>query len=471
MDNNHLRGLVETAIRQIAEAMADEPPPPETPREVYCPEDRGEFRARIVNVPSYDQSTGAIWKAIELSGPCGLLNYLWDNRRAIWPNATDDNDFINDSNTFRMNVARSTLVTPVLFAFVDSTSRQIADQGTVRAHSLTESEISSVIDEVMLREVDRKCGIKRIYAHLLVSEIDFEGTEVEIFPGVKIYHLSGAERRYHHTRNSRWWVRNDLVFLPSDFMMEIETTIPGVEYSQNSWVEGLQAPVLNLIDTVKWALMVATENRQPLQEQTVVIRQFRNYPSTIAHRESVSHASRLPISHHSLDSIQIREVNSLIGRFMRTVEEIPEFERLLWHFGRSCVAANPRDSFMESAIGLDSVLSTSGPNASYKFKLHGSAVLSGSSHLGNDPYSRMKDIYTWRSKAVHGNTQVLGEDLARETRWTLAQVIESMISLHESGELKKPKKGRGIAHSLEDLVRRRVTDHRCASPGNPPDNR
>jgi len=444
---------LEKALRSIFKALEDNSPLPESPK-VYYHKERDDGRiSSYAQVPLYSFAREAIWEAIKLPEPQRLIDFLWSERTHYWPASSN----WSDEESFRFNIPRIYLYNPIFFALVDLSNRQLAETGSVVHFGISEKEISEAVDDVVEDQKNLMAGQSRIRGYAFVSEVFTDSETLEFGKGIRIRRLEGVERAYHQTRNERWVIGNEFSFLwPSDHMLEIDIKVPRVPSSGSDWIEKLQQPVFNRIDLAKWALMITSATPHPLTEGTIVIWKMVHFASTTAHRESVNAASSISMPKFHLTGAQTIQLKDLTARFISGADKIPQLWNLLWHFGRSCVSPSPRDTLLDAVIGLDSILSTPGGNAAYKFQLHGTALLTKE---GADPeviYKKMRSLYSTRSKVAHGSSESVSAEEAYDARTVLARTIESIIALVLTGELEAPKKGESLAKAIESVVRRRA---------------
>lgn len=133
----------------------------------------------------------------------------------------------------------------------------------------------------------------------------------------------------------------------------------------------------------------------------------------------------------------------------------PDLKAILWFFGRSHLASAARDSLLDAAIGLESLLIPDPGESTYKFRLHGAALLSAV--IQGDLDDDLKGIYDLRSRAAHGTARDRDfERLAPRSRQMLAQAIAAAIQLFEGGELAPDANGGDIAKAIKGLVKKRA---------------
>ena len=157
----------------------------------------------------------------------------------------------------------------------------------------------------------------------------------------------------------------------------------------------------------------------------------------------------------SLNEPSVLRCKELVRVFREGEAARPDLKQALWHFGRACVAVLPRDILLESAIGLDSVLVPNPGESGYRFRLHGTVMLS---KVRKDPvleiYDMMRDIYGERSRAAHGNRPA--EEIERNAlaaRKALGDVILAISNLISNGELPPGR----VAEGVESYVLQRAT--------------
>ena len=198
-----------------------------------------------------------------------------------------------------------------------------------------------------------------------------------------------------------------------------------------------------------WALFVALDSTQPVAEGTCLIKgRLDARMGRFRRDENIG-------SLFSLNDPIVRCCKDLIAGFRTAATQRAKgLQQALWHFGRACVAALPRDILLESAIGLDSLLVPGGGDSQYRFCLHGTVILSSSADSSKDLYKVLQEIYNKRSKAAHGTKIKEIEQLALECRQKLATAIQRIVELILNNQLPD---GEDIALSVQKYVLKKAT--------------
>ncbi len=107
----------------------------------------------------------------------------------------------------------------------------------------------------------------------------------------------------------------------------------------------------------------------------------------------------------------------------------------LFYWGRDALKDLERDQLLEAVIGLEGLIVPRGPGEStYRFKLHGTALLARFTDSAEACAKDLKTIYDKRSKAAHG---VPGEGIveAAKARSLLGHAILAVMEHGEAGTL------------------------------------
>lgn len=122
-----------------------------------------------------------------------------------------------------------------------------------------------------------------------------------------------------------------------------------------------------------------------------------------------------------------------------------------WLFGRANNASLPRDSVLDAVIGLESLLVASPGETTYKFALHGTAVLT---HYADDVHQELKSLYGLRSKAAHSGASEDSKftENAPRARQLLAQALYRIAILINGNVLKFEKSDASVGYLLEPLT-------------------
>ena len=132
---------------------------------------------------------------------------------------------------------------------------------------------------------------------------------------------------------------------------------------------------------------------------------------------------------------------------LRQLDRVPV---AVWRFGRACAASSNADRLAESVIGLESLLVGSPGESTYRFKLHGTVLLSSRSpEKPEDLFTKLGLMYSARASYLHGMDTGTAEELAASALLHLQLAIEAVVDLQAKGMLT----GKKVTPGIERLVR------------------
>ena len=286
-----------------------------------------------------------------------------------------------------------------------------------------------------------------------------EGAAFEIEPGVVLEPWrGGANETVFLTRFNREYLPDESVLWLTHAALRMRLTLPVI-------TDAIQA-VGSVVDRFSWAAMIARGSDKVVGLGSAVLRSATRHVRTVIHRldEPWVTSTVKPIGWHEAkgtpgllpDVAFLERVKNLLATFAKASSATAELSTAVWAFGRSCSAQSPRDVLLEAAIGLERLLVSEGRgDLSYRFRLHGAAVLVDEP----DAFDDLKRIYDLRSKAAHGGAgkQVsIFDAMAPRARFLLARTIESIALMINSGDLVITR-DQDIAAAIANLIRRRAT--------------
>ena len=417
-------------------------------RSIYRPNEYNclsEFNALLPNYHSritYDKFC-EIWESkeslsflAELSG-CPLLpDYMASDKKDIssW-NRLQAGQLIQSS-------LDSALDRTAIIHFIDGNNNP-------KTWSLDESILIEIINNSIEGLIEYPANnIHYIKAICPIREVEFPNRETIFSEGVKIKEWSIRERAilmsmYHDA----FLQQEDMSRRPSfyKYFIEMELNIePG---------KSAHEAIVNNIDGLKWAIMMATNSDQPPSEGICFI-----LTKSGMRLNSIRREDRLKHATFKLGALTSKKCVSLFTGLNKSFSEDYGLNNALWHFGRSCTSAIERDTLLEAAIGIDSIVSPGGGDSLYKFCLHGAALLTAiDTSIDINIFKNLKDIYACRSSAAHGikSTSKGQPSLPEKTRFYLAKMIESVLTLNEQDVL-KINKGSKVADAVQQFVIDRV---------------
>jgi hypothetical protein len=274
---------------------------------------------------------------------------------------------------------------------------------------------------------------------------------VSLAPGIAVRGWSCDERCLFLTRYGHEYVGNDPATWASSGLLEIDLdSLPSADDQAETTVRA----VTDALDLIKWALMTAADSTTAFMEAGVVLRSPSGWKGpTIRRQDSI--VWNRPRHGFNIKPEYATRASELILRARKLMQWTSELAGILWFLGRAHNSATARDSLLEAAIGLESILVAHSGESTYKFRLHGSALLA--SAVNGDVDAELKRIYELRSRAAHG-TDREEEDyrrLAPRARYLLAKAIVATIELSEAGELDLQEAKGDLGKATTSLVRKR----------------
>lgn len=275
-----------------------------------------------------------------------------------------------------------------------------------------------------------------------------EGKIVTAAPGIEIRGWSNEERMIFLTRYHEEYLQDDMSTWASQGAITIRKRVGGLSD------EISLTAITSALDSLKWALMVATNNPVIFEEGPVVSRGLSGWRMRTLRRGDTLMRSR------SLPNVNVTlEVASSLPPLFAELDQARqisnEIDSVLWLFGRACTAVLARDSLLDSVIGLEMLLVPNPGESRYRFTLHGLAIIEGESPQTLE--ADLRAIYDLRSKAAHGGSSDARnfESLAPRARLLLAKAIRGAARLMRTGELDMVNTKGDIAKSVENLVKSR----------------
>ncbi|BDZ68556.1 HEPN domain-containing protein [Methanobacterium ferruginis] len=236
----------------------------------------------------------------------------------------------------------------------------------------------------------------------------------------------------------------------TESFVEIEYTFYKDEY-RGIGDKKLQQYLFRILDLIKWAIMVLSNNPYPIREGTGIINTCNPRQRDIIKRDPKlctllsDHSSNFVVKPEIRDKLR-----DLIDDYSNTLNEYNNLDYILGFFGRACLDDLDRDRLIDSVIGLEIILVQSHEQLGYQFRLHGATILStqwdenkislfeGEHELfwkKEELVNWFKKLYNKRSTSVHGANSEYAENEVLSTLYALAVVIKGFVYLHKKGLL------------------------------------
>ena len=297
--------------------------------------------------------------------------------------------------------------------------------------------------------VARLCGgemFVEVIAPLLALTLE-DPVSFELEPDVVLEAWSGPTKSLFLTRYHRAYLSTDMAAWASNSFLRSRLRL-------KTAADPLES-VAAILDRVKWALMAAVGHDGIVMEGGTIVRSWNGeYRRTLRRADNILDGGSRSYRGLRPNLGMLQGARDLLSA---ATSCCPAMKSVLWAFGRSCVAQLPRDVLLEAAIGLEMLLVSGQGESTYKFTLHGQAVLA---HLLTDGHvgAELGRIYGLRSRAAHGADANAPEfkETASRARFLLAKAIQGILDLSDSGEIDLAHTKEGIGNAVKAMVATRV---------------
>ena len=412
--------------------------------------------------PNYRKS---IWDVRAPAAACtearALIDYVWD-AGALPKTLTQDGEGVPGKEAWSDFTWVDLVQAPFLYLCALSATRRLSETGTYDPWHIDPAETEAAARDVAQttclerRSVRALCPI--VWAHIP------DGLSATLRPGVALRDWSLDEKCLFLTRYHQEYVDDDPSTWASGGLIEINLEgLPADKGADDMVVHAVTAE----LDLVKWALMVTANSAVTLGEGGIVLRSPAGWKGPTIRRQDTTMPRNGARSSLVLDERIARDTSTLLDQAQKLISVAPELKSILWFLGRSHTSATSRDSLLEAAIGLEALLVPDAGESTYKFRLHGAALLS--SVIEEDVDGDLKRIYELRSKAAHGTAREEEdfERLAPRARYYLAKAIVATVQLTETGEYRLDETKGDLGKATKALVRRRCLLPQPQPPSNP----
>ncbi|MDR4499443.1 MAG: hypothetical protein MRK02_16220 [Candidatus Scalindua sp.] len=337
LDSKELAKLIRKAIYRTLADLKKLSLPQKTCT-VYRP-DESSLGCYDIKSPSYREDViwlriNKIWRSEE---SITLTDYIW-KRGALKLTLTGQNP---DKDVWAFNTYHKLVREPLLVALESTTRERLVDYGAFEEWAVDEEKIEEAIrDAVNLYGKHRRF----VTAFCPLSSLSLlPGTCLEIAPDIKL-------KRWTPRNLSVFLSRHSHEFLWDDFkapycieaIAEVSFSFKARKKVQQNSVTSM---VQDLLDLLKWVLFVSLNQERPVAEGTCLIKCELDVRMGRFRRDE-----NIGPSDCSLDKQTVNRCTELLQDFRSAAKQVPDLNKSLWHFGRSCVATLPRDIQLESAI-------------------------------------------------------------------------------------------------------------------------
>jgi hypothetical protein len=467
LDPKLLRSLLRDALESAARALSG--------REIRTQRRRGGLvgpdgtvHDADLEIPNYLEFRRVLADRLE-SSPAGsaLTGYLW-SRNALKLELSTDDDSEPPKDAWASFTWRHLVLSPLSHLALRSAMEDLTLGRNHVTWSVTSRALDGAADELvgLLTGGDlivtAFCPLVAVHLGDIGSEPS-TGMEVELAPGIGLVEWSWTPEQQvflnqygHHYRDG------DGVRLSR--LLRIQIRVP--------CDADPVAEVASTIDRVKWALLVAMNRDIPVHELATIVRSASGHARDVLQRGSPNFGSSEDRSNRSIGWLESKgwQVIHLGPALLARVRELladldatsasDDVASALWSFGRSSVAPTPRDALLDAVIGLERlVVPHERGETTYRFRLHGQALLAGEGEVLSD----LGKLYAQRSTVAHGDLNSRSPKQRRKTstlssraRYLLAKAIHAANQLVIRGTLRVDK-GHDVAAAIADLVRTRAS--------------
>lgn len=429
----------------------------------------------LVQAPDYllHEARDAIATAVDSPEASALLDYLWQNGGAKWTFPAQEQ--VVGREFWERAIIYRHMIGPALVRLLNTQlAKEIGD-----TESFTPWRLPPEAD-VHLAAADlagRLCHKTRhVWAHCPLEGLHFlqDKTPFAPEPGIIVSPATRQGMDDFFSKFQHDFLSEDEVRFSADAVLDLDLVLPSmgvkpVDLSHPSSDDAdIARQVAAAVDRFKWSAALTLGPHAVFEEGPVVIGGPSGWRGRTLRRGTVMTGTRARGLVQVLPGTAER-----IAKQLQTLKEAQrllgseDLDQALWHFGRACNSVLARDILLESVIGLEMILVPEAGDSTYKFSLHGSAILSdaGSTNIAKE----LSDLYGSRSRLAHGGREGQTEqDRARRARWLLAKAIWGIVVGISNGALRVDATKGNVAKAVKDLVLRTVQaasvgHHRCGS--------
>ena len=385
---------------------------------------------------------------LEAPGLRKLLNYLWDQGEIRISLMGPD----PQRESWEAFALAKVVHPPVARALIEAAIDEAIDTGAVTYCKVPDASLETELKEQTLRWCH---GVHRYLARCPLGYVKMEPeASWSLGNGIKLRRFSEREVVGHLTRYSSSVFWRDLLSLEHiDGLAVLEvlaTYDPSLGRSTHPkpLQEIVKEDIADKVDLAKWSLMTALRQEVPLIEGTITY-------------DLLGHDVPVPFSGRSFrrqdvtggvgyerDENLIDRARCLVAKAMSLRPRSKYLDQAFFYWGRSALGELDRDRLLEAVIGLERLLVPGPGESTYRFGLHGAALLT---RFGDSPEACNEDlrsIYRKRSELAHGNP---GERLieAQRARRHLGDAILAIMDLIEAGKIQESE---NVATQIQALV-------------------
>lgn len=390
-----------------------------------------------------------------------LATYLWDMGGSKWSFPPQDGGSTPDRNDWESVIYQGTMF-PAMRRLLNAQAwREIVETGVFTPWRLPEEETRIAAKDL----AGRLCNKTRhVWAHCPVKQFHFWQDMSGFSPedGVYLGRVTGERMKAFFWKYQQEFLAQDEILLDWEHAIEIDRVLASKKVQPADFVfpsrddSDIAAEVTAILDRVRWAVTLTLGPGAVFEEGPVVLGGPSGWRGRTLRRGAVLTGTRgIPFLSFGAESAE--RIARHIAKLKEAQSVLPsdELGQVLWHFGRACNAVLPRDILLESVIGLEMLLVPDAGESTYKFSLHGAAVIGAVD--GKSIAKELGVLYGFRSRLAHGgkdSDEV--RDKAVRARWLLARAIWGVVSLINDGTLDVAATGGDIGRAVKDMVFRSV---------------
>lgn len=375
-----------------------------------------------------------------------LLDFLWQRRvfkkTLIGPDP--------DRSSWEPWVLLELVQTPFLRAEESHYHAQLAESGEVQDLSVPDAMVATAA-EVTAEEIVANKKLYRAESILLAAEAE-PGTSWSISDEVRLQILTTSELAGFLTRHGAK-IETEGALFERVALIQIDGAVSTTELREPRTEERMHGPILDEIttrlDVAKLALMAAADNVTPLTENSVFYTHRLGGPFGGAvlppYRRQQVFSS--PV-YHLTDTV-MRTASERFESITRATANHQGLKDAVWLWGRSATSPLSRDRLLDAVIGMESLLVPGRGSSTYKFGLHGAAVLARSDEEAKELNKILHDLYNRRSSAVHDTPRTETTKESRQALQLLARLIDHLAILDDEKQLDP-------ARSVSESIQRQV---------------
>lgn len=461
LEPERFKSLLEPALREYSDILLTSETNFQWPHTVYQKHENGSISSiKIPSFPIYEQISldEAIRKKL-LSGQNvrNLLDYIWD--RGAMPYTLSGPD--PQRAHWEWYVVQNLLNDPLGRVLDRLAHNEAISTSSVAKPTMSSGDIGKLQDELILRFCHDQY---RFIATCPLYKITGEpGTVWQLSDGISLRIYTEEEKlRYlsridYHVPPIGYSGKN--MILSGTAVLEITGSISMEErYRGNLPKSPTKLPrdiirerIEDRIDVVKLALTLAFNSDIPPKENTIICEDiFGDYEFNKLlsfKRDSWSEGS---FNECNMTAEKEEVARRLTSDLLTIQKKSQDLKLAIWYWGRSSLAQLSRDILLEGVIGLESILVPNAGESSYRFRLHGAALLSGSPAEAVGYAEKLKKVYDQRSKTAHGSkSEKIEHANAYMARKYLGKAIESLTQLDAKKVIDTSK---DIAKQIEKKV-------------------